>query len=392
MADLEAEVPVRGDSVFRIGSITKQFTAVAILQLYEQGRLDLADEVQKYLPQFPRSARKITLEKLLTHTSGVKNLTELQNLEIRQSPYTPGDLIDLFEDLPPDFQPGEQFRSSNSGYILLGRVIEIVSGRSYADYVQTEIFAKLGMTTALYDDPASIIKHRARGYDLDSSYKLVNSAYLNMSFPYAAGGLAMGARDYLKWHQGLLANRLLKKETLQRAWTPFRLNDQTATQYGYGWGLRDLFGSKTIEHGGRIHGFNAKATWLPQEEILVVTFSNGTFVNTDIINDQAAAIAAEKRQYREVRLSATVGKRYIGKYKFPGNDPTTIEIFSKNGSLFLKDGNSPAAWKMIFTADDTFVCYEVFPNIHVFAKNADGAVEALIIRNPGGDVRVARVR
>jgi len=391
MADLESGVPVGADTVFRIGSITKQFTSVAILQLAEQGKLDLTDEIQKYVPDFPRAARKITLENLLTHTSGIKNLTELPGLEIRQAPYTAAQLVDLFEALPLDFQPGERFQYSNSNYILLGMVVEQVSGQSYADYVASEIFAKLGMIDSYYDLPAKIIRHRAHGYDLDARFKPANTEYLNMTFPFSAGGLAMTVRDYWKWHQGLTSGRLLREETLRRAWSPARVNDRLSN-YGYGWEMGKVFDSKTIQHGGRINGFNAKETWLPEEDVLIVIFSNGGFVNTDIINDQAAAIAADKPQFREIQPSATARRSYTGTYKFPGSDPTTIQVSEKGGRLFLKDSNAPTAWRMVFTAKDTFVCYEAYPNTHVFTKNEHGEVDALVIRNPGGDVKVIRAR
>lgn len=392
MADLEESLPVRSDTVFRIGSITKQFTAIAILQLYEQGKLDLNDEIQKYVADFPRYSNNITIENLLTHTSGIKNLTELQGLEIKQTRYSAEELIGLFKGQPLDFQPGEKFRYSNSGYILLGYVIEKVSGKSYADYINSEIFAKLGMSHSFYDDPERIIAHRAKGYELDSSYKLANAAYLNMSFPYSAGGLAMTVEDYLKWYQGLMANRLVRAETLQKALTPFQLNNKTFTNYGYGWAFRDIFGSKAIEHGGRINGFNAKETYLPQQDILVVIFSNGGFVNTDIINDQAVAIVAEKPQVKEMKISAAAKQRYIGQYKFPSDDSTTLNIYNSNGELFLKDSNSPTAWKMHFIKEDEFICYEVFPNTHVFSLNENAEVEALIIKNSGNEIKVKKVK
>ena len=391
MADLENSTPASIDSVFRIGSITKQFTAVAILQLQEQGKLDLSDEIQKYVADFPRHADRITIGNLLSHTSGIPNLTEIPGLSIKQAVYTPAELIALFKDRPLEFRPGSKFSYSNSGYVLLGYVIEKASGESYADYVESHIFNKLGMSNSLYDDPARIVKHRARGYELDGNFRLVNAEYLNTTFPYAAGGLAMTVRDYFTWQQGLKAGRLISAESLRNAVAPFRLNDGSLSNYGYGWGIAKVYGSEAIAHGGRINGFNAKETYLPREDILVVTFSNGGFVNTDIINDQAAAIAADKVEFREVEIPASRRKSMVGTYKFPSDDVTTISIFEKAGHLFLKDSNSPTAWKMHFTKDDEFICYEVFPNTHVFVRNNQGAVEALLIRNFGNEVTVKKV-
>jgi len=390
MADIEANLPASTENVFRIGSITKQFTSIAILQLYEQGKLDLNDEIQKYVADFPMYPKKITIENLLTHTSGIKNLTEIEGLEIKQSPYSAKELIDLFKNKPLDFQTGEKYSYSNSGYILLGCIIEKVSGKTYADYIKSNIFDKLGMTDSYYDNSTSIIKNRDRGYDLDSSYKLVNSEYLNTTFPYAAGGLIMTVRDYFKWHKGLLTNQLIKKETFQKALTPFQLTDKTLIKYGYGWAFGDVLGSKTIEHGGHINGFNCKETYLPQEDILVLTFSNGSFVNTDIINDQAAAIIAGKDQLKDIEISSSAKNAYVGTYTFSPNDPTTIKIYNENGQLFLKDSNSPSAWKMYFIKENEFICYEVFPNTHILSKNENGEVDFLIIKNFDSETKVKR--
>lgn len=390
MADIELNLPAGTDHIFRIGSITKQFTAVAILQLYEQGKIDLNDEIQQYVQDFPVYPKKITIRHLLTHTSGIKNLTDMDSLVIKQTPYSAQELIGLFKDKPLDFEPGEKYSYSNSGYILLGCIIEKVSGKTYADYIKTNIFNQLGMADAYYDSSARIIKNRVKGYDLDSAYQLVNAAWLNTTFPYSAGGLIMTVRDYFKWHTGLLTQQLIKKETLQKAWTPFQLNDSTFTKYGYGWTLGEVLGSKTLEHGGHINGFNCKVTYLPQEDILAVTFSAGSFVNSTIINDQAVAIVANKPQLKNIEISTSAMNAYAGTYKFSPNDPTTIKIYNENGQLYLKDSNAATPWKMYFIKENEFICYEVFPNTHLFSKNEKGEVDFLIIKNFDNETKVRR--
>lgn len=390
MADIELNLPAVTDHIFRIGSITKQFTAVAILQLYEQGKIDLNDEIQQYVQDFPVYPKKITIRHLLTHTSGIKNLTDMDSLVIKQTPYSAQELIGLFKDKPLDFEPGEKYSYSNSGYILLGCIIEKVSGKTYADYIKTNIFNQLGMADAYYDSSARIIKNRVKGYDLDSAYQLVNAAWLNTTFPYSAGGLIMTVRDYFKWHTGLLTHQLIKKETLQKAWTPFQLNDSTFTKYGYGWTLGEVLGSKTLEHGGHINGFNCKVTYLPQEDILAVTFSAGSFVNSTIINDQAVAIVANKPQLKNIEISTSAMNAYAGTYKFSPNDPTTIKIYNENGQLYLKDSNAATPWKMYFIKENEFICYEVFPNTHLFSKNEKGEVDFLIIKNFDNETKVRR--
>lgn len=390
--DIELGIQAKPDNVFRIGSITKQFTAIVILQLYEQGKLDLKDEIQKYFPDFPNHEKAITIENLLTHTSGIKNITEIEGLDTNQSAYSVKELIDLFKDKPLDFLPGEKYRYSNSGYILLGGIIEKISGQKYADYLQSNIFDKLGMTNSFYDNSSTIIKKRAKGYDLDSINHLVNASYLNTTFPYSAGGLVMTTGDYFKWHQAIWNFRLIKKETLQKALTPYKLNDGTFTEYGYGWALGDFFGSQIISHGGSINGFQSKEMYLPKEDILVVVFSNGSFINCNIICDQAAAIASNKKELDIIDVPSSMTNRYIGTYQFMEGDPTTVTIFKKEGKLYLKDSNVPTAWEMHFIKDNEFICYEVFPNTHLMTVNSKGETDGFTIKNHDHETKLIKLK
>lgn len=202
----------------------------------------------------------------------------------------------------------------------------------------------------------------------------------------------MTVEDYFKWHQAVWTYKVLKKETLQKAFTPFTLNDGSSTNYGYGWILGNLLGSKTIEHGGAINGFSSKEIYLPQEDILVVLFNNSTFVNVKAIADQAAAMAAGKQQFQEISIPSETKRKYIGTYKFPQGDPTTLKIYEENGQLFLKDSNSPTAWKMHFTKGNEFICYEVYPNTHIFLTGKTGEIDFLVIKNFENEIRVTKMK
>lgn len=391
-ADIESNASASPESVFRIGSMTKQFTALAILQLYEQGKLDLNDEIQKFIPEFPIQNKKITIENLLTHTSGIKNLTEIEGLEIKQNPYTVKELIDLFKHKPLDFPTGDKYNYTNSGYILLGLIIEKISGKKYAEYISSNIFKKIGMANSFYDNSTIIIKNRAKGYDLDTTLKIVNTSFLNTTFPYAAGGLLMTVGDYFKWHQAIRSNKLIKKETLQKALTPFKLNDGTFTKYGYGWAFEDLLGSKAIEHGGYINGFTSKELYLPQEDILVVTFSNGSFVNINGLTDQAAAIVAAKPQLNVINVSDKIKKKYIGTYVFSKDNPSNLKIYEQKGKLFFKVSEEPLAWEIHFIKENEFICYEAFHISQILIKNKKGEIDYLIIKNFDFETKVMRVK
>ena len=189
-ADMELNVPMTTGNVFRIGSITKQFTASAILQLVEQEKISLQDDITKYLPDYPTHGHTITVEHLLTHTSGIQSYTSMSDFMEKQIriDMTPEEVIDIFDNEPMNFAPGEQFRYNNSGYFLLGYIIEKVTGMSYQKYVEENLFKPLGLASSYYGSPSLIIKNRARGYEKKGD-TLVNAAYLSMTLPYAAGSL-----------------------------------------------------------------------------------------------------------------------------------------------------------------------------------------------------------
>lgn len=186
-------VPVAPEMVFRLASITKQFTAVAVLMLVQEDKVALSDEITRFLPAFPTQGQTITVEHLLTHTAGVKNYVDMPELpNVWRKDMTLDDLIGLFQDQPLGFAPGEQWAYSDSGYVLLGAIIEKVSGMSYAEFIQQRIFTPLGMTHSYYDHTAQIIPGRVAGYARGAD-GFVNAPYLSMSLPYAAGALGCGA-------------------------------------------------------------------------------------------------------------------------------------------------------------------------------------------------------
>src|SRR5262245_7719131 len=239
MANLELGVPIAPDMVFRLGSITKQFTAVAILMLAEQGALALDDDITAFFPDYPTHGHTITVEHLLTHTSGIRSYTGMPEwLPLWRKDFTVDELIDFFKHQPMDFAPGEKWSYNNSGYILLGAIIEKVSGKTYEQFLQQQIFEPLGMRQSYYDSTSRIIPRRVSGYSKGpEGYE--NAPYLSMTQPYAAGALASSVDDLALWDAALYGDRLIKPETLRRAFTSSTLNDGGATGYGYGWGISE---------------------------------------------------------------------------------------------------------------------------------------------------------
>ncbi len=283
LANREHDVPNTPQTKFRLGSMTKQFTAAAIMQLQEQGKLNVEDSIDKYIPDYPNGDR-ITLHHLLTHTSGIPNLTDFP--EHRKTIMIPSPVektILRFKDKPLEFTPGEQFKYSNSGYLLLGYVIEKISGKTYEDYLEKNIFHPLNMENSGYDHHSTILKNRATGYHLTKD-GLINAPYVAMSMPHAGGALYSTVEDLFLWDRALYTENILKKSSLENMFTPFKGN------YGYGWRIDSIFGHKRIHHGGSILGFQTHIARYVGDNTLVVFLCNQRPINTKKISEDLAAI------------------------------------------------------------------------------------------------------
>ena len=236
-ANLELGTSMRPENVFEIGSITKQFTSVSILMLFEEDKLSLQDEITKYLPDYPTHGKTITIHHLLNHTSGIKSYTGMREFRTKaRTDMSPVELIDFFKNEPMDFDPGEAYRYNNSAYIILGHIIEFVSGMSYADFIETRIFDKLGMKNSHYGSKTKLIKNRAYGYQ-PSDNGFNNAAYLSMTLPYAGGSLMSCVDDMLLWQRALHKNTLISEESKKLAFTNYTLNNGKPINYGYGFSV-----------------------------------------------------------------------------------------------------------------------------------------------------------
>lgn len=275
MANVELDVAMAPEFVFRIGSITKQFTAVAVLQLVEQGKVELDDDITKHIPEYNAQGKRVTVEMLLNHTSGIKSYTDMKEFHdgVQRKDVTPEEIMAFFQDQPFDFEPGTEWRYNNSGYVLLGILIERVTGRSYADHVQQEFFKPLGMKHSRYANDEAIVPGRVNGYSPDGK-GFRHAAYLSLTWPYAAGSLLSNVDDLHTWTRALYAGKLIQPETLKRAHTSTKLPNGKDTRYGFGWQTGHVQGVPSVEHGGGINGFVTHALYLPQEELFVAVLTN----------------------------------------------------------------------------------------------------------------------
>lgn len=294
-ANLEDGTPVRPDTVFRIGSVTKQFTAACIMLLAERGQLSLEDRVVKFIPAFPRGDT-VTIRQLLTHTAGVHNYTALPDFiaATAREELPTAKMVDLIARMDPvyDFAPGTKFNYSNSGYLLLGAVIERVSGQSYAAFLKANVLAPLGLSQTQVDDLAEVLPARAAGYEEAATAPtgFVNAPFISMSAASSAGAIRSTAGDLLRWHAALLGGKLLKPASLAAMLSPGLLNDgslasgapMTAAPAGseprsdYGFGLATSLHKRhrMVAHGGSINGFNAALASFPDDRVTVVVLAN----------------------------------------------------------------------------------------------------------------------
>src|SRR5271163_4585355 len=377
-ANLEWDIPNSPSTKFRLGSITKQFTAASILLLEERGKLSVNDPVKKYIPDAPAAWGKITIFNLLTHTSGIPNFTSFSDYPSHE-PFaaTPEQVVAWFRDKPLDFQPGEKWSYSNSGYVLLGYLIEKISGDSYEKFLQENILTPLGMKDTGYDSNSAIIPRRAAGYAPNANGP-VNAGYINMTVPLSAGALYSTTHDLLIWEQGLFGGKLLSAGSLQKMITPFK-ND-----YAFGLAVHTVNGHKEIDHGGGIEGFNAHLAYYPDDKLTVVVLGN---LNGRAPDEIAAALGAvalgEKVVLASERKTAAVDPKlfdgYVGRYQLEAD--TTITVTRDGASLFAQLTGQPKF--QIFPESERDYFYKVVDAQITFVTDAQGRATELILHQNG---------
>src|SRR6476646_4283937 len=384
-ANLEWQVPNTPTTKFRLGSITKQFTAASILLLEERGKLKIEDPVKKYMPDAPAAWDKVTIFHLLTHTSGIPSFTSFPDLPKRQlEAMTPQQLVDWFRDKPLEFEPGTKWNYSNSGYVLLGYLIEKISGQSYADFVQQNIFTPLGMKDSGYDSNSAIIERRAAGYAPGKNGP-ENAGFVNMTVPLSAGGLYSTTEDLLRWEQGLFGGKLLSPASLAKMTTPFK------EDYAFGLGVSSQGGHKAITHDGGIQGFNTSMIYYPDEKLVIEVLAN---INGPAAGQIAAALGkvahGEKvvltSERKEITLAPQVLQKYVGNYELTVQSQSfPFVITLEEGKLLAKLDNQPKF--PIFAESEILFFYKIVDGQIEFIKDDKGAINGLVIHRNGRDTK-----
>ena len=274
-ADLELEVPTPSGGVYEIGSVTKQFTAAAIMQLRDSGKLSLDDDLSTHLPDYPMQGQKVSIRRLLDHTSGIKGYTEMPVFgQIVVHDLPKDTLVKLFGREKFEFAPGALEVYNNSAYFLAGLIIEKLSGMSYADYVKKHFFEKVGMSSSDYCSESRVMKKKVKGYDYGRDSTLHHKGFLVHTWPYAAGSLCSTARDLVAWNRALHNGQVLSPASYTDMITPGALSDGTKLRYGTGLALRTVGGHRLIEHGGGINGFVSASHYYPDDSLTVVVLIN----------------------------------------------------------------------------------------------------------------------
>ncbi len=380
-ADAEFDVPANEHTMFRIGSVTKQFTAALVMRLVEQEKLALHDELAQYVPDFPLQGREVTIQQLLQHTSGIKSYTEITEAWQKVWPLelTHAELLALVKDAPFDFEPGSDFRYSNTGYYLLGMVIENVTGKSYAEELQAELCAPLGLARTRYDSNRDLIKNRAQGYALDGE-RLVNDQMIGMAQPGAAGGILSTAGDLVRWQMALSSGQVVQPESFKRMCTPTVLPNGHDTCYGFGLKINEWAGQPRVQHGGGIFGFNSMLLWLPGEDLHIAVISNGEALSSEELADSIAyaVLGIEPPVVRDEPIPAELGASLSGDYVFAGIG-LDARVFEREGKLMVQ-GSGQEAFRILWQGGLEFRA-EFDTDVRlVFA--ADG--ESLVIYQGGG--------
>lgn len=366
MADREWNVPNTISTKYRIGSVTKQFTAACIMQLDEQGKLSLNDKLSNYIPDYPKGD-SVSIHMLLNHTSGIADYTSLAAFWPKAIlPLSRDSMIAIFKYAPYDFTPGTNWNYSNSGYFLLGYIIEKVSGIEYSEYLLKNVIQKIGLKNTLLDQVDSVLQYRAKGYEKDGKVWR-NAMLISMEVPFSAGAMVSTVHDLHDWMKALMINKIVSATSVQKMTTPYM------NQYGYGLGIDSLFNHKRIGHSGGIPGFVSYLGYFPNEDLYTIAISNDG-VSAAKVAEGLATIFFNKPVFvpyipKAIKLPDLQLDKFTGTYTVisSGND---LEIVRKGHILYRKSKRSddvelkPESGTRLFYADgsDRFITFEFDKN------------------------------
>jgi CubicO group peptidase (beta-lactamase class C family) len=391
MANAEWDLPNTPQTKFRLGSITKQFTAASILLLQERGKLSVQDPVCKHVADCPKAWELVTIHHLLVHTSGIPSYTDVKSPEefrkMSLTQVTPASFVDSFKSKPLEFAVGEKYKYNNSGYFILGYIIEKISGQSYEAFLQENIFTPLKMASTGYDTHDRILKQRATGYSRRNNAR-VNSDYLDMTVPYAAGSLYSTVEDLFAWNEALFSDKLLSAKSREAMMTVDKNN------YAYGLAINQQHNRRVVAHGGGINGFNTSLARFPEEKVTVVVLRNADYGAPGpgkISQDLAAILFGEKYEIPRERVAIKIDPKildaYVGQYELR---PDFIITMTKEGDSLMTQATGQPKFE-IFPESETKFFLKVVDAQVTFVKDDKGVVTHLILHQ-GGDQKAKKIK
>ena len=391
-ANVEWQIPNSTNTKFRVGSVTKQFTSMLVMQLREQGRIKLEDSMCVYVAPCPDTWKPVTIHHLLTHTSGIPSYTGIPAWrEVNMMPKTTDQIVAFFRDMPLQWTPGERYAYNNSGYFLLGVIIEKITGKKYEQALQDMILTPLGLSDTGYDWTKTIIPRRAAGYTGVGAL-LANTPPLDMQHPYAAGSMYSTVEDLLKWDQALYTTTLIPEAAKQIMWTPFR------ESYAYGWNIGEptataFGGHRRILHGGGINGFSAMIVRIPDTRMTVIVLCNNDSGSASTVaRDIMAIYYGHKYEVPVVPTVVNVDPKildqYVGEYEV--NPGRSLTVTRTGGNLTVQPTGGRAL-EVQPSSDTTF--FATVPAIRLtFVKDADGRVAHVVLSQGGNQTQFTKIK
>ena len=384
-ADLENNVPATAQSVYRIGSVTKQFTAAAVMQLVEQHKIQLDDSIGTYLRTLPSAWRGVTVRELLNHTSGIPSYTDIGERWVRRwgEEMSPDTLVALTASDSMWFKPGTKWRYDNSGYVVLGMLVEKLSGKSWADNVIDRFAKPLGLNNTGNCATSPIIPHRVHGYQLNSG-SWENATYLAMSQPYAAGALCSTVGDLAKWDYDLGTGKVVSAASYAQMTTP--TGAAMASHYGFGLEQSALADHVMITHNGGINGFVASNSWFPADQLAVVVLTNSEAAKADALMLQVARAALGVpllQGHKRVALTAEQLARYVGVYSLKlGGTPRDFTVSVRDGTLYAQLAGQSASAVIPYGNDSFGASFD--PDAILTFYFTDGKATKVVLNQNGG--------
>jgi CubicO group peptidase (beta-lactamase class C family) len=376
------------NTVFQVGSVTKQFTAAIVSQLQQEKKLSVKDKLSKYFPGFP-NGDKITIEHLLTHTSGIYNYTNdtvLMRGDVTR-PRTESEMIAFFKNRPLSFEPGTKFEYSNSGYSLLGYIIEKVTKKPYEKVMRERILQPLQMTRSGFDFTHLASPDKAKGYFALGGAAASPAPVVDSTIAYAAGALYATAGDLYKWERSIYTDKILTPESWKTTFTPFR------RKYGYGWSIDTLFNKTLHAHSGGIHGFSSFLVRFPKEEVVIIMLSNASSPGLDNLSKSIAAVVFNQPyelplSNTEIKVDTAILKQYTGEYELAPS--FTITVTLKDGHLFGQGTGQPQ-FELFPKSETRFFLKAVVAEV-AFLKGTDGTFSEMMLYQGGREVKGVKIK